>query len=225
MAVSILLPFGAYLFGAIPTANILALTLRRVDLRNYGSGAVTSSNVSELLGKWAGAVTGVADILKGAAPVWAAQALGLGLPEQMAAGLATIVGHNWSIYLRLQGGRGLTTFIGVLMAVAPVEFLLMAFTGFFGVALFRNVPVILGLSAALVPVWSVALDEEASIIWGTVIMVLLVLLKRLTGNRLEPMPAQGRAKVLRYRLLYDRDTRERQDWIRREESDRPAGNP
>ena len=225
MAVPVLMTIGAYLFGAIPTANVLALTFRGVDLRNYGTGAVTSSNVGELLGKWAVVTSGIGDILKGAGPVWGAQALGLNTTEQMVVGLATIVGHNWSVFLRFQGGRGLAVVLGVLIAVAPVEFMIFSVIGFFGVAFFANVPIVLGLSTLLLPVWSAVLQEEAPIIWGTGIMVFLVAAKRLIGNKLEALPAQGRGKVLLYRFLYDRDIREHKEWVRRGDSDRITKNP
>lgn len=215
MAVTVLLSLGAYLFGAIPTAYLVARVVRGVDLRRYGSGAVTSSNVGELLGKWAVSSVGVADILKGAGPVWAAQALDLGLAQQMAVGLATIAGHNWSVFLRFQGGRGLTIVIGVLLASARMELLLFALVAIFGVAFFRNVPLFLGLSTALLPLWSFTLEEEAPLLWGTALMVVLVVAKRLTGNRLGAWPARSKGRVLLNRLLFDRDTREREAWVHR----------
>ena len=57
-----LLTLGAYLLGSASTANLLALTIKRTDLRSYGSGAVTSSNAGELLGKWAVVISGLVDI-------------------------------------------------------------------------------------------------------------------------------------------------------------------
>ena len=219
MAQAILLGFGAYFFGAIPTAYLVARLVRGVDLRQFGSGAVTSSNVGELLGKWAAASVGVTDILKGAAPIWAARALDLGLAEQMAIGLATIAGHNWSVFLRFHGGRGLTIVIGVLLAAAPMELLLFALVAIFGVTFFRNVPLFLGLATLLLPVWSFTLEEEAPLLWGTGIMVTLVIIKRLTGNRLDGLPPKGKFRVLLTRLLYDRDIRDRETWVRRGPSD------
>ncbi len=225
MTDAVLLAIGAYFFGAIPTANVLALAFKRVDLRNYGSGAVTSSNAGELLGKWAVVTSGIADILKGAGPVWAAWALDLGGAERMTVGLAAIAGHNWSIYLRFQGGRGLATAIGVLLAAAPVEFLLFSFVALFFVAFLKNVPLVMGFSIALVPVWATVLREDAHIIWGTGIIVLLILAKRLAGNKLDSLPKEGKAQVLLYRFLYDRDTRDRLEWVRRRDPDQADQNP
>ncbi len=218
-----LLTLGAYLLGSASTANLLALTIKRTDLRSYGSGAVTSSNAGELLGKWAVVISGLVDIFKGAGAIWTAQALDLGVAQQWGVGLAVIAGHNWSAFMQLQGGRGLAPVIGVLMAVSPVQFMLLALTGFTSVAFFKNVPLMLGVSILLLPLWGFLLDGEMPMIWEAALIVLLVAVKRLTGNKLEwPPPAQRKA-VLLNRLLYDRDVRDRSEWIRREISQ--AGNP
>lgn len=216
---AILLSIAAYLFCGIPTANLLAWALKGKDLRGYGSGAVTASNAGELMGKWATALVGVTDILKGATPVWVAHGLDQSLAVQVSVGLCGIIGHNWSPFLQFQGGRGLTIVIGVLMAVAPVELLLFAIVCVFGITFFRSVPMNLGVATALLPLWAVSLEEPPALVWGTVAMVGLVFLKRLLGNRPQDLPAGDRAKVLWYRLLYDRDTKDRQKWIRRQGPD------
>ncbi len=216
---AILLGIAAYLFCGIPTANLLAWVVKGKDLRGYGSHAVTASNAGELMGKWATALVGVVDILKGAAPVWAAQALDQSLAVQISTGLFGIVGHNWSPFLGFQGGRGLTIVIGVLMAAAPLEMLMFAIVAVFGVTFFRSVPMNLGFATALLPLWAVSLEEPPAIVWGTVAMVAMVFLKRLWGNRLQDMPTRDRAKVFWYRILYDRDTKDRRKWVRRQRPD------
>ncbi|MSQ24712.1 MAG: acyl-phosphate glycerol 3-phosphate acyltransferase [Dehalococcoidia bacterium] len=214
MAFSILLAACAYIFGSIPTANVLAKVLRGVDLRNYGSRSVSASNAGELLGKWAMLVVGVGDALKGAAPVWIAQALGQELPAQMAIGLAGVAGHNWSMFLGCKGGRGLASMIGVLLALAQLELLLFTVIALLGLAFTVNPPVSLAIATALLPLWSATFERPAPFLWGMALIVVLVAAKRLEGNR-EALPRRGRLGVIANRLVLDRDTRSRQEWVRR----------
>ena len=214
MAFSILLAACAYIFGSIPTANVLAKLLRGVDLRNYGSRSVSASNAGELLGKWAMLVVGIGDALKGAAPVWIAQAVGQNLSAQVAIGLVGVVGHNWSMFLGFKGGRGLASMIGVLLAMAHLELLLFTVIALMGIAFTVNPPVSLAIATALLPLWSATFERPAPFLWGMSLIVVLVAAKRLEGNR-EPLPSHGRIAVLAYRLALDRDTRSRHEWVRR----------
>jgi glycerol-3-phosphate acyltransferase PlsY len=216
MTLTVLLAASAYLFGAIPLAYILGKAVKGTDLRRYGSGAVTGSNAGELMGKWAVVVVGCLDILKGAAPVWAAQYLGEGLAQQMSIGIAGVVGHNWSPYLNFQGGRGFTVVLGVLLAVGRMELLLFGIIAVFGVTFSGNIPVVMGISLLLVPFWSFALGNEVALVWGNGSMAFIVFVKRIVGN-MGRLPETGGAAVLWCRLLYDRDTKERGEWVRRED--------
>ena len=215
MAITSLLTLSAYFFGSIPTAYLLVWALRRKDIRTLGSRSVSASNAKEALGRWATAVIGVTDILKGAAPIWAAQYLDRSLAEQMTVGLAVLAGHNWSVFMSFRGGRGLTIVGGVLLAAARMELLLFIIIGVFGFAFTGSVPIWLGLAAVLLPFWSFALGSEAPLIWGNGIMVALVALKRLVGNW-DPLPQRGRVMVLLNRLFLDRDTMDREAWLHRE---------
>jgi glycerol-3-phosphate acyltransferase PlsY len=105
----------------------------RVDVREYGSGKIGATNVLRTAGKKAAAMVLFMDILKGALAVIFAGLIvgrnylvigddfGLGLlVAQVLAALASIVGHNWSIFLGFKGGRGVATFFGGLAALCPV---------------------------------------------------------------------------------------------------------
>lgn len=218
------LALGAYLFGSIPTANILARAFRGVDLREFGSQAVTSSNVGVLMGTKGAVAAGLLDIFKGAAPVWLAQALGVGLAGQMVVGLMVVAGHNWSIFLKFQGGRGLATVIGVVMATAPWLLVLMGVFVLLGIIVFRNTPVIFGLGTVLLPFWAYSLNDDPPLVWGTALLAIAVIIKRLAGNSPGSFPREGIGHVLLYRLLYDRDVKEREEWIHRPGSSDQPGN-
>jgi len=112
-----------YLFGGIPVGVLVGRT-RGVDIRQYGSGNVGASNVLRILGVKAGLTVWLADVLKGCAPVaWSrfvlVQSLGvtrLDLWLSLIA-LTAVLGHCFSPYLRLSGGRGVATSLGALLAL------------------------------------------------------------------------------------------------------------
>ncbi len=113
----------AYLFGSIPTGYILA-KLRGVNIREVGSGNIGATNVTRALGKGFGTITLLGDALKGIIPVLAVKKL---LPEGTEnyelilciTGLAAVLGHIYSIFLRFNGGKGVATALGVLLALMP----------------------------------------------------------------------------------------------------------
>jgi len=83
-----------YLAGSIPFAYLAGRLIRGVDIRQYGSRAVTGSNVYENVSRPAVVVVGLLDMGKAALPTWLGLRWGLGLPTGLAAGLAAVVGHN-----------------------------------------------------------------------------------------------------------------------------------
>jgi len=122
-----------YLLGSIPSGVIVGKLSAKVDIREYGSGKIGSTNVLRTAGKKAAALALFLDILKGALAVVFAGLIvgrnylviggdfGLGLlVAQCLAALASIAGHNWSIFLGFKGGRGVATFFGGLAALCPV---------------------------------------------------------------------------------------------------------
>jgi glycerol-3-phosphate acyltransferase PlsY len=110
--IAVLLPavLLGYLLGSIPTAYILVLLRKRVDIRRAGSGNVGALNTYEVTGsRLLGAAVMVVDAVKGAAAVV------LGGPP---AGAAAVVGHCYPVWLRFHGGRGLATAAGMVLVIA-----------------------------------------------------------------------------------------------------------
>ncbi|MGB8252939.1 MAG: glycerol-3-phosphate acyltransferase, partial [Anaerolineaceae bacterium] len=108
-----------YLLGSIPSAYIIGHLLKGRDLRHYGSGTVSGSMVYEHVARWAVIPVGLFDVAKAALPAWLAMHLGLGEVVAVIGGLAAAVGHNWPIFLNFTGGRGISTFLGLLLVVFP----------------------------------------------------------------------------------------------------------
>jgi acyl phosphate:glycerol-3-phosphate acyltransferase len=111
---------AAYLVGAIPTAYLAGRWLKGQDLRRCGDGNAGAANLARLAGTRAGLMVGAIDIGKGAAAVLLARWLLDAPAAGMAAGVLTIIGHTWPVYLRGHGGRGAATAVGVLLAVVPL---------------------------------------------------------------------------------------------------------
>lgn len=109
---------AAYLLGAIPTGFIAGKLLRGVDVRELGSGSSGATNVLRSLGLKAGLAVFLIDLGKGAAAAALGQAV-LGTPlAAEAAGLSGMIGHNWPVYLRFRGGRGVTPFFGAMLVLS-----------------------------------------------------------------------------------------------------------
>ncbi|MFQ5656493.1 MAG: glycerol-3-phosphate 1-O-acyltransferase PlsY [Candidatus Methylomirabilales bacterium] len=118
------LVFIAYLIGSIPFGLVVSQVVEGVDVRQYGSGNIGTANVLRTVGKRAAALTLVGDLLKGFLPPAAAYLLGGSELLVTGVGLAAVLGHNWSIYLRFTGGKGVATSFGVLLAMTPLPSLL-----------------------------------------------------------------------------------------------------
>ena len=103
-----LLLLAAYLLGSVPFSQVIA-RLKGVDLREVGTGNVGAGNLTKNVGLGWGIAAAILDGLKGLIPVWLALRSGLGPGASGLAGVAAVVGHNWSIFMRGRSGRGLAT--------------------------------------------------------------------------------------------------------------------
>lgn len=124
VASNILLTVGlaalAYLVGSVPFSYLVARA-NGVDLQQVGSGNVGGANVWRSCGFGPFVVAAAGDILKGMLPTLAALHLAKLSPgEVMIVGLATIIGHTFSVFLNFRGGKAVATSTGVLLAVFPV---------------------------------------------------------------------------------------------------------
>lgn len=119
MFAAVLTVLASYLFGAVPFGLILTRAFTGMDIRTVGSGNIGTANVMRSAGPAVGVAVMAADILKGALPVLAARYLGLSDWVQALVGLAAIAGHNWSVYLRFRGGKGVATSLGVIAVLSP----------------------------------------------------------------------------------------------------------
>ena len=158
----------SYLVGSIPFGLLIGRRSAKVDVREYGSGRTGATNVLRAAGTKAAVLVVVLDLLKGTVAVVIAGlivgrtylmvgdfALGM-VTAQVAAALAAMVGHNWSVFLKFQGGRGVATFFGGLLALSPGAALFGAEIAIIGAGLTRfaslgSLAGVVGTYAILVP--------------------------------------------------------------------------
>jgi glycerol-3-phosphate acyltransferase PlsY len=194
-----LLLIGAYLVGSIPSAQLIA-RLKGVDLRQVGSGNIGAGNLTHAVGPQWGLIAGVFDGLKGLFPVLVARyVLDMGLAASGMAGLAAVIGHCWSIFVRGRAGRGLATSAGLMFVLDPV---LLVWVGGWSLAGWRIGSGFAGfLGWGLLPLVALALSRPGTEILFLVLLATTLMLRRAQGN---PGDIEGANQVLR-RLLYDRD--------------------
>jgi glycerol-3-phosphate acyltransferase PlsY len=220
----ILLILFGYLMGAIPTAYLLARWRRRIDLRRHGSGNVGGANLVKLGARWLAVAVVIFDIGKAMPAVAVANVIGLDIWQQVVIGIAAVVGHNWPVFLRFSGGRGIATIMGVALIVPVlngyIPWSLIAFIAIMLINLFtvRNIPVGIGICVALMPIISWAVGEPLAITLGFVAMFVIMIIRRLTPRRTQISASVPTGELLLNRLLFDRDIRDRETWISQQRS-------
>lgn len=215
----------AYLIGALPVSYLLGRTLGGIDLRQHGSGNVGASNFASQMGrKWWLPIAAI-DMGRGAGPIVVGQYV-LGLSAMpwwlMLTPLFTILGNNWSPFLRFTGGRSVGAWAGGILGMSPVFFAA-------GLALYvlgwrvtrRSAEWLLVVMIAL-PAMAIAWPERWLMVGGNEQLAVfaaagavLILVKRLASNG-QPAPEDvSRSTVLLNRLLRDRDIADREEWLAR----------
>ena len=177
----ILVVLGAsYLIGSLSFGYLTSKIVGKTDLRRVGSGNIGATNVLRTLGWKPAALVLLLDTLKGTAAVLLARALGVPPWLQALAALAAVAGHDWPVWLRFKGGRGVATSLGAVAVLAPVPTAIAAaifvatvavtryvslgsLLGALSVPLTMLMPVIGGLTP--VSYWGFAVVAATLIVW------------------------------------------------------------
>lgn len=178
----------AYLLGAIPTGYLLA-RLKGVDIRTVGSGNIGATNVYRCVGKSWGIITFVLDFFKGYLPAvvlpllvqrWTNEPFSVSW--SVLCGCLAVAGHNWPVYLRFRGGKGMATGAGALLGFAPLVMLI----GFVSWLVFflatRYVSLSSMLAAIVIAVSAWPLYTENKLIPATLTIMGAVIIWRHKGN-------------------------------------------
>jgi len=180
----------SYLIGSIPTAYIFGRLLKGIDIRNFGSGNIGATNAFRVLGKGPGIAVLVLDILKGFLAVVFLGNLIAGeagpISEQtlrIILGLSCIAGHNWTVFLRFNGGKGIATTFGVLFGlstkIAGLKLILglVILTWILIFVIARIVSVASVLTAIALPVYMAIFKQPKMLISLSILLCIFVILR------------------------------------------------
>lgn len=123
--IAIALLFASYIIGAIPFGLVVGKLVKRIDIRNFGSGNVGSTNAIRVLGKKVGFIVFFLDVFKGMAIIILVKILrstGVWVTpiEELWYGAFAIIGHTFSIFLGFKGGKAVATSLGVVLITCPL---------------------------------------------------------------------------------------------------------
>jgi acyl phosphate:glycerol-3-phosphate acyltransferase len=171
----------SYVIGCVPTGFWLGLWLKKIDIREHGSKNIGATNTLRVLGKPLGAAALIGDMLKGVVAVQGFARLTEWEHAAIVCGVAAIVGHIFSVFVRFKGGKGVATSTGVFLGLAPVPALITAGVFFAVVFLTRMVSAgsILGALTIAVLVW--LMEDSLPLQVLTTAVALLVVVRHRTN--------------------------------------------
>ena len=159
--ITVLLILIAYVLGSIPNALWVGKTFKNIDVREHGSKNTGSTNAARVLGAKLGIFTLILDILKGALPTYLGIVLGADLLTRMTGidkldviviGMAAILGHTFSLFLKFKGGKAVATTLGVFLVLVPYAILILLVKFFVIFGLTKYVSLASIVSAVALPI-------------------------------------------------------------------------
>ncbi|MFC2070054.1 glycerol-3-phosphate acyltransferase [Chloroflexota bacterium] len=195
----------AYLLGSINSAYIVTRLVKRQDIRTLGGGNAGGRNVYRSVGFMAAVPVAIFDIGKGVASIAIAHWL-LDVPLYQphifvfCAGIAAVVGHMWSVYLKFTGGNGLAAAIGVLAMTLPWALLIVLGFMFIISLITRNPVLSLNIGLLSLPVSSWFFEKDWLPVVFTIILIIIMVLNFIPTAR-KALSQAGSAKNLQTELL------------------------
>jgi glycerol-3-phosphate acyltransferase PlsY len=159
--ITVLLILIAYVLGSIPNALWVGKTFKNIDVREHGSKNTGSTNAARVLGPKLGIFTLILDILKGALPTYLGIVLGANLLTRITGidkldiiviGMAAILGHTFSLFLKFKGGKAVATTLGVFLVLVPYAILILLVVFFVIFGLTKYVSLASIVSAVALPI-------------------------------------------------------------------------
>jgi glycerol-3-phosphate acyltransferase PlsY len=172
--------FGAYVLGSIPFGRIVAKLVARIDITRRGSGNIGATNVARELGlKW-GTITLILDLLKGLVPVLAFAHYALDAASS--SGLAfvcvsALLGHQFSVFQKFDGGKGVATALGAYLAVSPLSCLLAVILFVVVVAKWKYISLGSIVGVCAMPLLLIAFGEEQALVISSAVTAALIFWK------------------------------------------------
>jgi glycerol-3-phosphate acyltransferase PlsY len=166
----------SYLLGSISFSILFARWLRKIDIRQHGSGNAGATNTLRVLGKGPAISVFLLDIAKGSVAVVIGQWLGEGSEwVPVACGLASIVGHNWPAFFHFKGGKGIATTVGALVVWAFVPTLIAGIIAILVIVFTRYVSLGSMIFAIWLPILFYLFELNAAYIWGALAVAVLAI--------------------------------------------------
>lgn len=181
------IPVAAYILGSIPFGLMLTRAFGGGDVRNVGSGNIGATNVARAAGLWAGVLTLVLDVSKGAGAVLLAERLSNeSAAWMMIAGFAALFGHCFPVWLKFQGGKGVAAAAGVFLMLSPLACLAAVVLFLLVVIFWRYVSLGSIAAAAAMPLliyflWAPRHAPPLAVTFGALAAALLIIFKH-RGN-------------------------------------------
>jgi glycerol-3-phosphate acyltransferase PlsY len=168
----------SYLLGSISFSILFARWLRKIDIRDHGSGNAGATNTLRVLGKGPAIAVFLLDIAKGSAAVFIGHWLGGGNDwVSVGTGLASITGHNWPVYFRFKGGKGIATTVGALVIWAFVPTLIAGIMAILVIVFTRYVSLGSMIFTILLPIFFYLFGLEQAYIWGALAVAILAVVR------------------------------------------------
>jgi glycerol-3-phosphate acyltransferase PlsY len=215
----IALIIAGYLLGSVPVSYLVGRR-KGIDMRQQGTRQVGAGNLWRMTSRNLGLLVGFWDFLKGLGMVLIAYFVGLDAGRQLLVGLAAIVGHNWPVFLRFHGGRGIATLLGIVFVlpilndIAPWPSVIAVGSTLLLTIIFRTsaVPVLIGVASLPLTSWLFGAPNGVALTYFAIFII--VVIKRLTAQPSHEKRQIGVGRLLLNRLLFDRDIADRKAWLR-----------
>jgi glycerol-3-phosphate acyltransferase PlsY len=166
---------SGYLLGSVPFGIIIGKTLYGIDPRTVGSGNIGTANSMRAFGRTGAVLVLLGDALKGAIPTYVALRFFDDPWITAGVGLATVIGHNWSVFLRFKGGKGVATTLGVVIVLSLLAAVAFGAVWLATVAITRYSSLASMLGSAAVPLIMYARGDPLPYVWYGIIALALVL--------------------------------------------------
>jgi len=176
LAVEFLLALLAYLVGSIPVGLIVGRLVKGVDIRDYGSGNIGTTNAMRVLGGGWAAVVFIVDAAKGFVPVVVSLRAGIDPAAIALVAFLAVAGHNWPVYLGFRGGKGVATSLGVLLGISPATTLvaLVVWVAVVLVSRYASLSSMLGLASTPLALYLFGLPVEFVVLGGVLFVTAVV---------------------------------------------------
>ncbi|MCE5169579.1 glycerol-3-phosphate 1-O-acyltransferase PlsY [Paenibacillus profundus] len=170
MTLSIIAIVVSYLLGSVSFSLLIGKWLRGIDIRQHGSGNAGATNTLRVLGKGPAIGVLLLDAVKGIIAVLIGRWLGDDSWVMVLCGIAAIAGHNWPIYFRFRGGKGIATTIGVLAILAFWPALCAGVLAIASIVWKRYVSLGSLIFTTMTPVFLLLFRYDWSIFWGSLLL-------------------------------------------------------